>query len=103
MRRLSLIRTAGLDAIVRADRNVELLFCVAIEVADEKVHAAVLRVVPPLEGGCDAGALLADRRRERQGTRALTDALPSRTGQRAARRAHRQQSDTSDETSAHPA
>src|SRR5206468_11424668 len=50
MRRLTVVGPARLDAIVRPDGNVDHLFQVAIEVADEEVDAAVGLVEPAFEG-----------------------------------------------------
>jgi hypothetical protein len=59
--RLAAIRAAGFDAVVRANRDIERLFLVAIEVAHEEAVAAVRILVPPLEGADHALASLPDR------------------------------------------
>src|SRR6185436_20428758 len=110
MRRLPLIGPAlePLDAVAGADRDIELLLRVPVEVADERALAAVLLVVPALEGGRDARAALADRRGQRQRAWQLADALRRRLGrrlsrahERAARRRRNQQPDTGDLSSPH--
>src|SRR5262245_60528744 len=66
MRRLPLIGTARLDAIVRPDGDVEGFFRIPVVIADEHAEAAVGIRVPALVGGRDTGAAVA-RRIEGQG------------------------------------
>ena len=61
MRRLTKVRAAGIDMVVRADRNVDLLGKIPVVVAHEKDVAAVLVVVPALVGTRDAAAELPAR------------------------------------------
>ena len=67
MRRLSLVGVAGLDPVVRPDRDVEGFLGVAVVVADQHAEAAVLVLVPAFEGGRDARAALARRPHRQRG------------------------------------
>ena len=102
VRRLPLIGRAGLDAIVRAGGNVELLLRVAVEVADQDVLRAVLVEVPAFKGRRHAGSALANRRGERQRARRLADARLLRVHERRAGRARQQQTHTGEVTNLHP-
>src|SRR5207249_8869572 len=48
---LLLIRTSGLNVVVRPDRNVEGLFHVAVQVTQDHVKGPVSIALPPLEDG----------------------------------------------------
>src|SRR5262249_33044907 len=85
MGRLALIRSARLDLILRPDGNVELLFRVAIEVADEQVDRAVAIPVPALVRAGDARSALANRIRQRELRRRLAPALLASAGEHATR------------------
>src|SRR5206468_8394638 len=54
MRRLPAIGTAGIDVVVRPDRNVELLLLVAVEVSEQKAEGSVGVAEPSLECAGDA-------------------------------------------------
>src|SRR5207249_5811999 len=84
MRRLAHIGPARLDAVVGPWRNVEFLFRIAIEVADQDALCAVLVVIPALERRRHTRAALADGLRQRQRARRLADSLLSGAGQRGA-------------------
>src|SRR4030095_15020495 len=102
VRRLPLIGPAGLDAVARPDRDVEFLFGVAIEVADERVGAAVLAVEPAFVGAGQTRPALTNRLRQRQRARRLSDALLTRSPQRRARHhAGRGHTPRRDSTSGH--
>src|SRR5439155_7994026 len=77
MRRLALIRTARLDLVLRSDGDVEVLFGIPVEVADEQVDAAVAVPVPAFECAGDTRSALADRGGQPELTRWLTDPLVS--------------------------
>jgi hypothetical protein len=85
VRRLPLIGPAGLDAVARPDRDIEFLFGVAIEVADERIGAAVLAVEPAFVGAGQTRPALTNRLRQRQRARSLSDALLTGSHQRRAR------------------
>src|SRR5206468_3110587 len=101
MRRLPQVGPTRLDAVFRTGRNVEFLFQVPVEVANEQALAAVLVVIPALEGGCDTRAALANGLGQRQRTGRLADSLLSGAGQRAAGGTCRQQPETCESTSSH--
>ena len=61
MGRLPLIRDARLDAVVRADRDVERFLGVPVEIPQEHAEGAVGVGVPPFVGRGDAGTALALR------------------------------------------
>src|SRR6266853_2575918 len=77
MRRLTLIRPARLDAVVRSDRDIEFLLRVAVEVADQQTDAAVFVPVPPFVRAGDTGAFLTNRVGQRKLARRLSLALLS--------------------------
>src|SRR5258708_3699529 len=54
VRGLTLIGTAGLDAVIRTNGDVELFFQIPIEVADQDSEAAVGNLEPAFEGAGDA-------------------------------------------------
>src|SRR5262245_63783054 len=62
MRWLTVVGTARFDAIVRADRDIEFLIFVAIEVADQNDVLPVLLRTPALESGKDRFTCRAERR-----------------------------------------
>ena len=64
------VRTARLDAVVRADGNVELLLRVAVEVADQQALAPVRVVEPAFERARHARAAFADGVRQAATARA---------------------------------
>src|SRR2546427_8213321 len=113
MRRLTLVGTAGFDAIVWTDWDVELLLRIPVEVADERVGVAVLPVVPALVGTGDARPSFADALRQRihsvSGRRLLGSPaqLPrwgphlSCANERSARGGHRQDRHRHQPSSAH--
>src|SRR5437667_2154775 len=94
MRRLAHIGPARLDAVVGPWRNVEFLFRIAIEVADQDALGAVLFVIPALERRRHTRAALADGLRQRQRARRLADALLSGAHERGAGRARHEEPDT---------
>src|SRR5205809_3392895 len=94
MRRLAHIGPARLDAVVGPWRNVEFLFRIAIEVADQDALCAVLFVIPALERRRHTRAALADGLRQRQWARCLADSLLSGAGQRGAGGARHEEPDT---------
>ena len=51
--RLAQVGTAGLDPVVRADRNLDRLLLVAIEITEQQVVAAVGVLIPAFEGRVD--------------------------------------------------
>src|SRR3954464_2587141 len=61
VRRLTLIRRARLDAVVRTDRDVERFLLIAVVVAEQHAEAAVLVLVPAFVGRRDARPALALR------------------------------------------
>src|SRR5262249_3296007 len=58
---LVLIRSAGVDSIVRPDRDIEFLFCIAIEIAKQEAEGPVRILEPALESAGYAGAGFMDR------------------------------------------
>src|SRR5215471_5338327 len=56
---LSLVGSSGINVVIRADRNVECLFLVSIEVTDEKTKTAVVVLEPAFKRAGDAGAYVA--------------------------------------------
>src|SRR6266853_5951997 len=54
MSRLALVYRAGLDFVLRSDRNIQLLFCVAVHVSEQHIETAVRIRKPSFESGCDA-------------------------------------------------
>jgi len=54
MRGLALIRPAGFNAVIRSDWNLQVLFLIAIVIAEEKIEAAVLILEPALKSGGNA-------------------------------------------------
>ena len=78
MRRLTAIGPAGLDLIVRANRNVERLFLISIEITEQETVCAVGILEPTLKGSRDAladvvgrleGKLLREKKRTTKGTK----------------------------------
>src|SRR5262249_47328635 len=59
--RLALIRSAGIDSIVRPDRDIQFLFCIAIEIAQQEAERPVRIFEPALESGGQAGTGFMDR------------------------------------------
>src|SRR5215510_10758337 len=59
--RLALIRTAWIDVVVRADRNIQCLFLIPIEITDEKAVTAVVVFEPTFKRTSDARAGFAER------------------------------------------
>jgi hypothetical protein len=51
---LTLIGPAWVNPVVRTDRNINRLFRVPIEIADEQLEGAVGALVPALKGACHA-------------------------------------------------
>ncbi len=58
---MSHIRTTRLDPVVGADRDVELLFRVPVEISEQQIDAAVLVVIPAFVGTGDARSAFTDR------------------------------------------
>ena len=56
VRRLASIRTAPVDSIVGANRHIQLLLRIPIEVAEKQAESAVRILEPTFEGAGDAGA-----------------------------------------------
>src|SRR5215471_5470985 len=52
---LALIRAAGIDSIVRPNRDFKFLFCIAIEIAKEEAEGSVRIFEPALECAGNAG------------------------------------------------
>jgi hypothetical protein len=61
VRRLSEVRAAGLDVVVRPDRHVDFHLRVAIQVTDDERLGAVGIVEPAFHRRGDAGAEIARR------------------------------------------
>ena len=57
---LPLIRAAWIDVILGSDWNIERLFLVSIEIADEKTVAAVAVFIPSFKRASNAGARVAE-------------------------------------------
>ena len=51
---LALVGSAGIDPVIRPDRDIQLLFLIAIVIAEEKTEAAVLILEPPFKSACNA-------------------------------------------------
>jgi hypothetical protein len=58
---LALVRTVGLNPVVRSDWNLQVLFLIAIVIAEEKIEAAVLILEPALKSAGNALARIVPR------------------------------------------
>src|SRR5437763_10337179 len=60
MRGLSLVGPTGIDMVIGPNRDVERLFCISVEVADENTKGAVGILVPSFKGAGNASAGIAN-------------------------------------------
>jgi hypothetical protein len=58
---LALIRAAGLNAVIRSDWNLQVLFLIAIVIAEEKIEAAILILEPAFKSAGNALARIVPR------------------------------------------